>query len=90
MELVDEPDLAPAENGEMLVILGVDILPVQIDLAARGHIHAADDVQKRGFTGARRADDRGELPFFDRKRYVVERRDLAFPLSVDLTEIFDL
>ena len=89
VELVDQPDLPPAEDRQFFVVLGVDVLPVQIDLAAGGHVHAADDVEQRGFARAGGADDGGELPLFNGQRNVIKRNDAVHVLSVDLAQVFD-
>lgn len=65
MKLVDQPNLPPAEYGQLFTALGVDVLAVQIDLALGGNIHSRDNVQERRFSGSGGADDGGKFPFFN-------------------------
>ena len=65
VELVDEADLPAAEDGQFFTALGVDVLAVQIDVAAGGDVHTADDVQEGGFAAAGGADDGDEFALFD-------------------------
>ena len=90
MKLVDQPHLTPAENGQRFIVLSVHVLPIQIYRPACGHVHPADDVQKRGLAGAGGADDCGELPLFDGKRDMVKGGNTAFAFAVDLAQVFNL
>ena len=65
VELVNQPDLPPAENSQFFIILRIYILSVQIHLSVCGYIYAADDVEQRGFAGAGSSDNCNKFPLFD-------------------------
>ena len=88
MELVDHPHLPPAEDGQLFLALGIDVLAVQIHLPTGGDIHPADDVEEGGLAGTRGADDGGELPLVDTEGHVVYGGDLVALLAVDLAQVF--
>src|SRR5262249_10747772 len=54
---------------------------VERHLARAGRLETRDDAQKRGFTAARRADDRNELAAFDREVDVLQRLQFAERLA---------
>ena len=90
IKLVNEPHLPAAENGQLILVLGVDILPIHKDLAGGGAVNTAQNVQQSGFTGTGGADDGQELPLLHGEGNVVHRPHLIFTLSVYLTEMLDL
>jgi len=60
-------------------------------VAARGgHVHAADDIHQRGFSGARRAHDGHELGFVDGQRNVLQGRDGDVAHAVYLGDMLEL
>ena len=56
--LEDEPDLAVADIGELVVVEVADVDAVEQVAAARRDVEAADDVHQRRLAAARRAHDR--------------------------------
>ena len=89
VELVDQPDLAAAEDGELLVGALEDVLAVQVDGARRGPVHAADHVQQRRLARARAADDGHELARRHAEAHVVERAHGGVAGAVGLGEMVD-
>ena len=83
MKLVDQPNLAPAENSEFIIVLGIYILPVQVYLATCRHIYTTNYMKQCGFAGAGRTDNRGEFPLFNRQRNIIKCFNLVFTLAVD-------
>ena len=90
IKLVNEPHLPAAENGQLILVLSIDILPIHKDLAGGGAVNTAQNVQQSGFTGTGGADDGQELPLLHGEGNVVHRPHLIFTLSVYLTEMLDL
>jgi len=62
----------------------VDPLPAQPDLAARGRLKAAEDMQQRGLPRAGRPHDRGELAGGESRRDGIQRTDGRHALAIDL------
>ena len=89
IKLIDQAHLPPAENGQMVLVLGIYVLAVHIHLAGGGPVHAAQNVQQRGLAGPGRPDDGQKLPLFHGKGHVVHRPDLILPLAVYLAEMLD-
>ena len=89
IELVHKPDLPPPEDGQRLLVLRVDVLPVDIDLAACRAVDAAENVQKRGFAGAGRPDNREKFPLLHGEGDIVHGVHGVFAAAVDLGQVFD-
>ena len=64
-ELEHEPDPGSSEAGRIRLAQPIDPHAVDEDLAARGPVEAADQVEERGLATARRAHDRGDGPGHD-------------------------
>ena len=90
VELIDQPDLPATENGEILGISLVNVLPVEEDLAGGGAVHAAEDMQQRRFTRTGRPDDRRHLPLGNVKRDVIDGVNGIIAGAVSLAEMFDM
>ena len=88
IKLVNQSDLAPAENRKLLFLLRVDVNPVDIHSSARRHIHSAQNMQKCRFSGPRRTRDRDKFALFHGKGYVVKRPDRASPFPVYFADMF--
>ena len=88
VELIDQSHLTAAENGQLVLILGVDILAVQIHMAAGGAVHTAQNMQQRRFTGAGRADNCQKFSFFHGKRHVIQCLHRILSPAVCLAEVF--
>ena len=88
VKLIDQSNLAAAEDGKRRVAAGINVLSVQKDAAGRGLVHAAEDVQQGGFPGAGGADDGKELSLFDAKGDVVKGMNRVLPRSVNLAQVF--
>ena len=71
-KLVDQTDLTPAENGQLVLLEGVQVGAVQKDPAAGGFVHAPQDVQQGGLPAARGTHDGDELPLFHREGHIVQ------------------
>ena len=88
VELIDQSHLTAAENGQLVFILCVDILAVQIHMAAGGTVHTAQNMQQRRFAGAGRADNCQKFSFFHGKRHVIQRFYRILSPAVYLAEVF--
>ena len=62
---------------ERIVWQAGERLAVDADLAGRGTIESADEIEQRRFAGARRSDDRDQLAARNRETDVVEGHDVA-------------
>ena len=89
VELVNEANFAAAEDGELLVAAGEDILPLQAHGTRSGAVHPAHEVQEGRFARARAADDGDELTCLDGERDVIEGSHGGGAGAVDLGEVFD-
>ena len=89
IELIDEADLAAAEDRQRRVGAGVDVLPIHINVAARRAVYTAENMQQRRFAGAGRADDGKKLPARDGKAHVIQRMDSVLPRAVGFGQMFD-
>ena len=89
VKLVDHPHLPPAENGQLLSVLGVHVLPVEENRPAGRDVYPGNDVKQRGFTGAGGADDGGKFPLRNGQRDVVQGGHLIVPFAVSFAQILD-
>ena len=89
VELVDQPHVATAQHGQLLVGARVHVRAVQQHRAGGGAVDAAHEVQQRRLAGARRADDGHELARGHAERHVVERLERRGAASVHLGEMVD-
>ena len=46
MELINQSHLTSAEDRQFFIVLGIDILPVQINLSSRRDIHSRNAVEQ--------------------------------------------
>ena len=88
-KLIDQADLAPAEDGEIGFAQAVNVGVVDVYLSRGGGVDPAQNVQKGGFAGTGRADDGDEIPFLDGEGDVVQRPDGGVALAVYLAQVFD-
>ena len=86
-KLVNQTDLPPAENGQVGLVQLVDVGAVDIHLTGGGDIHAAQNVQQRGFAGTGGPDDGHKLPLLHRERYIVQCFDRCVALAVYLGQM---
>src|SRR5204862_3479693 len=63
---------------------------VQADVAGRGRLEAADDVQERALAAAGRSDDGYEFVLIDRERQTINGSDGASLSGERLVEVADL
>ena len=74
MRLEDEADLPVPHGGELLIVQGAQVLPVEGDRPARGPVERADDLQQRALARTGRADDGEGFAARDFERHIVEHR----------------
>ena len=90
VELEHEADVVTAVIRELLLVKRAHLATVEHNRARRAGIHAAEHVQKRGLTRARRPDHDDELAFFDGKRHTVDSGDLNLAHLIDFANIAEL
>ena len=87
VELIHQPDLAAAEDRELLVGALEDVLAVQVHGAGGGPVHAPYHVQKRRLARSRAADDGHKLSGRNGEAHVVEGAHDGVARSVGLGEV---
>ena len=88
--LEDEPDLAVADRGQLVVGQGQDVHPVEVVGPAGRGVQAAEDVHHRRLARAGVAHDRDHLALVDAQRDAVERPHLDGAGAVDLRDVHEL
>src|SRR5258707_354166 len=71
-ELEDEADLVAADSREVVVGQPGERFAVDADLAGRGTVEAADQIEERRLAGAGRSDNREHLAARDREADGIE------------------
>ena len=75
VELKNKADVVAPVGGQLAGVAFADLLAVHQDGALVAGIHAAQNIQHRGFARARGTHDDDKLPFFNVKGDVIHRRD---------------
>ena len=81
--LEDEAQIAPPQQGALVARQLPDVGSQEAVGSARGHVEAAEDLQRGGFPRAARPDDRDELVRFDAQVDAPQRIDRRGALAVD-------
>src|SRR2546429_2820879 len=84
--LEDEADLVAPDRRQTAFVQAVDADAVELDLAGIGAIEAAEQMQQRGLSGARPADDGNELAPRDLEISPVEHAGLCVPFAEGLCQ----
>ena len=87
IELIDDADLSPPEDGKIIGRQRVDVRSVYRNLAGIRLVHAAEKMQKGGFAAAACAYDRKKLALFNRKRNVIDSLYLIVSFAVGFAKI---
>ena len=87
VKLVDEPHLTAAEDGQLLLVLGVHVAAVHKYLTAGGFVHASQQVQQGGLARPGGADNGHKFPSVHGKRHVIQGFDLIFPGAVGFAQM---
>ena len=77
VRLEDEADLPVPHRGELLIVQGAQILPVESDRPAGGPVERADDVQQGALARTGGADDGEGFAPRDFERHIVEHSQSA-------------
>src|SRR5699024_1478630 len=77
-ELEDEPDLAAAHLGPLGLAEALHAGAAELDLARRGPVEPAEQVQQRRLAAARWAGHGDELAFWDVDIHAAQGLDTAF------------
>ena len=85
-ELEDEADRLPPEKRQLRVVHRPGLAPFDEDLPLTRDIKPARQMEERGFSRAAGPHDADELPRAEGDRDPVQRRDLAPPLPIGLTD----
>ena len=88
VELEHKSHIGAAVCGQLCAAVFGDVLAVDDDFAAVVGVHAAEDVQHRGFSGAGRAQDDGEFALFYGKRNVPVGIDGAAAHVIGLAAVY--
>src|SRR5215471_9840771 len=80
-KLEDESDFVPADTRQIIVGQFTEILAVDRNIAIRRPVQTADQIQERGFSRARRSDNRNNFSFSDFQIDGFKRRCLALSLE---------
>ena len=88
VKLENKADLRTPVGGQTLLVIGGDLLPVDKDASLGEGIHAAEDIQKRGFSRAGLAHDHADLAPADLKAHIVQGGDLHLAGAVYLFDVF--
>ena len=86
--LKDEPYAVVSVRVPILVGIIFRRLSLDHEIARRIAVQPADDVQKRRFAAARRAEDGNEFVAAEVYAHALERRDFIFPFPVILDYVF--
>src|SRR5206468_11062553 len=82
-----EPDLVPAQTGELLVAQAAEFDVANVDLPGGDGVEAGQAVHERRLARARRAHDGAELAGGEPDGNAVEGPDLGVALAVDLDQV---
>ena len=88
VELEDKADIGAAVFHELSLVGGAHVAPVHRHGAGSRRIHATQNVERRGFTGARSAQDNGKLATLNGKTRAVERVNAGIALAVCFDDVF--
>src|SRR5699024_7088386 len=81
-------DVISAVGGELLLVIGRNLLSIQNDASLRQSVHPAQNVQDRRFARSGRPDDYAELSFLNSKIHISQRFDVHFSHVIDFFHIF--
>jgi glycoprotease/Kae1 family metallohydrolase len=87
VKLEHKADVVAAVLNQRLAAQLADVTAGNKNFSLGAAVHAAENIEYRGFSGAGRADDHAEFTFFDDEIRTVQRGDLYFPALVDLFHI---
>ena len=87
--LEDEPDLAVADRGQLVVVQRRDVDSVEDVAPAAGNVKAADQVHERGLARSRGAHDGDELALLDPQADAFEGGHFERPHLVDLGDVLE-
>ena len=83
VKLINQTDLAAAEDSQRRLVQGGNIRSVHIHMPIRRRIHTAQNMQQVAFAGAGRPDDGHKLSFRHGKGHIVQRPYLRIALTVN-------
>ena len=90
VELEHEAHVGAAVLHELAFGRMGDVAAVDHDGARRGCVHAAQDVERRGFASAGRAENDGKLAALDSEVRAIKRVDLRFARAVCFNDVVEL
>ena len=89
--LENEADLPVADAGQVLVLQGGDIGPIQLILPMGGHVQTAQHVHHGGLARTGRTHDGHKFPPVDLEGHAIQRPDLALlSLVINFVKVFDV
>ena len=89
VELKDKAHIGTTVLNKLRLAGGAHIAPVHHHGAGGRRVHAAQNVECRGFTGARSAQDNGKLATLNGKARAVERVNTGIALAIGFDNVFE-